>query len=826
MKLEHDFGVDAELTAAWPLLLDLERIAPCMPGAQLQEVDGDEYRGIVKVKVGPITAQYRGAARVVEADEATRRVVLHAEGRDTRGQGNAAADIVATLTADGARTQVHVDTELNVTGKVAQFGRGVMADVSAKLMDQFVACLSTTILDAGDTGAADTADPPGPAAACPAAPPSPAAPPARPHRPRHRRAGRGASKPSRRRPSTWSAPPAGPSPSASCRSSPRRSSSSASWSGSSPAERSATRRRGARSIEYVFDPDGPVLGIDPGLSTCGYGAVERHGRQLTAVACGVLRTSPDAPLPERLATLEADLDAFVREVRPAALAVERILFQANVRTAISVGQASGLALVVAARAGVPVTHYSPNEVKLAVAGDGAAAKVQVQHMIQRLLEPRVGAAPRRRGRARPRRLPSLARPAPRRRRPGRRRRAGPPMIGSLRGTVLEYSPAGEVVLEVGGVGYRVLVPTGTAGLVPGDPAFLFTHLHVREDALILYGFPTRDARDTFETLLGATGVGPKLALAICSVHGPAALRQLVLDGDVDALTLVPGVGKRTAQRLLLELQARLEVAARTAPTATATHRSDGRSATRSPASATAPTRYATRSSASTATSPPSSCSATPCAVSPAPGSERGRRARGAAPTRRRSGRTGRRDDAAAPPAHRLRRPAPPEGAPRDHARRRPASTPGRRPSPPRRPARGRQDHPRRDRRRRARRRAARHERPRARTRRGRRRHPLQPRRRRGPLHRRDPPAAPRRRGGAVPRDGGLRARHRPRPRPLRPVDPPRPAPLHAHRRDDPQRDDHRPAARPVRVRRPPRLLRTAGPRRDPGPLGEHPRRRA
>ena len=138
------------------------------------------------------------------------------------------------------------------------------------------------------------------------------------------------------------------------------------------------------------------------------------------------------------------------------------------------------------------------------------------------------------------------------------------MIGSLRGTVLEYSPAGEVVVEVGGVGYRVLVPTGTAGLRPGDPAFLFTHLHVREDALILYGFPTRDARDTFETLLGATGVGPKLALAICSVHGPAALRQLVLDGDVDSLTLVPGVGKRTAQRLLLELQARLEVAARTA----------------------------------------------------------------------------------------------------------------------------------------------------------------------------------------------------------------------------------------------------------------------
>ncbi|HEV2310406.1 MAG TPA: SRPBCC domain-containing protein [Acidimicrobiia bacterium] len=155
MKLEHDFAVDAELADAWPLLLDLERLAPCMPGAQLQEVDGDEYRGIVKVKVGPITAQYRGAARVVEADEAARRVVLRAEGRDTRGQGNAAADIVATLKADGSTTRVHVDTDLNVTGKVAQFGRGVMADVSAKLMGQFVECLSTTVLSGGGTPASN-----------------------------------------------------------------------------------------------------------------------------------------------------------------------------------------------------------------------------------------------------------------------------------------------------------------------------------------------------------------------------------------------------------------------------------------------------------------------------------------------------------------------------------------------------------------------------------------------------------------------------------------------------------------------------------------------
>jgi Holliday junction DNA helicase RuvA len=134
------------------------------------------------------------------------------------------------------------------------------------------------------------------------------------------------------------------------------------------------------------------------------------------------------------------------------------------------------------------------------------------------------------------------------------------MIGSLRGKVLEASPTGEVLVEVGGVGYRVLVPLGAlVTLVAGGSAFLFTHLHVRDDAMVLYGFPTRDERDTFEALIGATGVGPKLALAILTVHSPTALHRALLDDDLDALTLVPGVGKRTAQRLQIELRARLEV---------------------------------------------------------------------------------------------------------------------------------------------------------------------------------------------------------------------------------------------------------------------------
>ena len=134
------------------------------------------------------------------------------------------------------------------------------------------------------------------------------------------------------------------------------------------------------------------------------------------------------------------------------------------------------------------------------------------------------------------------------------------MIGSVRGTVLERTVSGEVLVEVGGVGYRAHVPLGAlAALDPGVPAFLFTHLHVREDAMVLYGFPTRDERETFEALLGASGVGPKLALAVLSVHSPVGLRRVVADDDLDSLTLVPGVGKRTAQRLMVDLRARLSM---------------------------------------------------------------------------------------------------------------------------------------------------------------------------------------------------------------------------------------------------------------------------
>jgi carbon monoxide dehydrogenase subunit G len=162
MELKNEFRVAVPVDEAFGVLTNVERIAPCMPGAQLQEIESDEYRGIVKVKVGPITAQYKGAARFVELDKDAHRAVLRAEGRDTRGQGNANATITAELEPDGDGTNVTVVTDLTVTGRVAQFGRGVMADVSTKLLGQFVECLEHEVLAAA-AGPSDGADTPNPA---------------------------------------------------------------------------------------------------------------------------------------------------------------------------------------------------------------------------------------------------------------------------------------------------------------------------------------------------------------------------------------------------------------------------------------------------------------------------------------------------------------------------------------------------------------------------------------------------------------------------------------------------------------------------------------
>lgn len=165
MDLNHQFTVAVPVEDAWKILTDLERIAPCLPGAQLQEVEGDIYRGVVKIKVGPIQAQFKGQASFVERDDAAHKAVLKGEGRDTGGKGNASALITAEMTAvDATSTSVTVNTDLSITGKVAQFGRGAMADISDKLLGQFVENLNTMILSGGTSSSTTTTSSSEPAA--------------------------------------------------------------------------------------------------------------------------------------------------------------------------------------------------------------------------------------------------------------------------------------------------------------------------------------------------------------------------------------------------------------------------------------------------------------------------------------------------------------------------------------------------------------------------------------------------------------------------------------------------------------------------------------
>ena len=165
MQLEHSFSVPIGIDEAWGILIDIERIGPCMPGAAIDSVDGDDFTGTVKVKLGPINLTYKGKATFLEKDESARRVVIDARGRDARGNGTASAKVTATMHDDGGTaTTVKVITDLDITGKPAQFGRGVMVDVGNKLLGQFADELAKTI-GAGDAPPAAAAAPAMPAKA-------------------------------------------------------------------------------------------------------------------------------------------------------------------------------------------------------------------------------------------------------------------------------------------------------------------------------------------------------------------------------------------------------------------------------------------------------------------------------------------------------------------------------------------------------------------------------------------------------------------------------------------------------------------------------------
>ncbi len=158
MEFSHKFEVEAKIDDVWAVMNDVERIAPCLPGTQLKEIDGDEYHGIIKVKVGPIGAQYKGVAKFESIDSQARKIVLAASGRDIKGSGNARANIAVALQEGSSQdfTEVEVEIQLNISGKVAQFGRGVLTDVNAKLMEKFAQNLSEMITS-GATAAQDEA---------------------------------------------------------------------------------------------------------------------------------------------------------------------------------------------------------------------------------------------------------------------------------------------------------------------------------------------------------------------------------------------------------------------------------------------------------------------------------------------------------------------------------------------------------------------------------------------------------------------------------------------------------------------------------------------
>ena len=157
MKVNNEFTVGVPVQRAWDVMLDLERIAPCLPGAAIQEDKGDgEYEGTMKVKIGPITANYKGTVRFEETDEENHRAVLNATGRDARGQGTASATIVSSLQEEGDSTRVKVETDMKLTGRAAQFGRGIAQDVATKMLTQFADCLEREISGGPEEGAAAT----------------------------------------------------------------------------------------------------------------------------------------------------------------------------------------------------------------------------------------------------------------------------------------------------------------------------------------------------------------------------------------------------------------------------------------------------------------------------------------------------------------------------------------------------------------------------------------------------------------------------------------------------------------------------------------------
>ena len=292
------------------------------------------------------------------------------------------------------------------------------------------------------------------------------------------------------------------------------------------------------------------------------------------VAVDVVRTPSDLDTARRLLAIDEAIDSWITRYRPTAVAIERVFAQHNVQTVMGTAQAAGVAMLASARHGIPVSMHTPSEVKAAITGSGRASKEQVAAMVTKILKleevpqpadaadalalaichvwrgsttARLNAAVEAAGNHAERQRSSLRQVLP----------ATPPeagMIAQLTGVVAQVGPT-SAVIEVGGFGVQaVCSPNTVAGLRLGQRATLATSLVVREDSLTLYGFASADEREFFELLLTATGVGPKLAQAALAVLSPDELRRAIATENLLQLCKVPGIGRKGAQRMVIELK--------------------------------------------------------------------------------------------------------------------------------------------------------------------------------------------------------------------------------------------------------------------------------
>ena len=315
-----------------------------------------------------------------------------------------------------------------------------------------------------------------------------------------------------------------------------------------------------------------ILGIDPGLANTGWGVVRQYGPRMECVAYGCVSTPAGVELSQRLAKIHEQISAVISRFDPVCLGIETVWFGQNITAAFATGQARGAALVACAQHGLSVGEFTPRQIKMAVVGTGSADKAQVQYMVKKLLNLQVEPKPDHASDALAAAIcytthegyggvggaSALAKLESR----GRVMRGGAQdlgggcaMIAFLKGA-LAGKTAACAYIDVQGVGYAVGMSQGALSKLPavGEPVQVHTYLQVSDNGIALYGFLTLEEKALFERLIGVSGVGPKVALAALSSFTPEALVAAVQAQDVAAVQKIPGVGKKTASRIILELK--------------------------------------------------------------------------------------------------------------------------------------------------------------------------------------------------------------------------------------------------------------------------------